>query len=57
MPYVEQLCGKLVKWEIGMSITWIGITIITTIITLIFSKVADWDGLEKQYFGVLFVEP
>lgn len=50
LPYVEQLCGKLVKWEIGTSITWIGITIMTTIITLIFSKVADWDGLEKTIF-------
>lgn len=36
LPYVEQLCGKFVKWEMGTSFTWIGIAIIATIITLIF---------------------
>lgn len=50
LPYVEQLCGKFVKWEIGTSITWIGIAIITTIIALIFSKVVDLDGFEKVIF-------
>lgn len=50
LPYVEQLCTKFVKWEIGTSITWIGIFIVTTIIALIFSKVVDWGGLEKGIF-------
>lgn len=56
LPYIEQLCGKFVKWEIGTSITWIGIAIITTIITMILSKVVDWDGFEKVIFwGTIFV--
>lgn len=50
LPYIEQLCGKFVKWEIGTSATWIGIAIITTIIVLIFSKVVDLDGFEKTIF-------
>ncbi len=50
LPYVEQLCGKFVKWEIGTSITWIGIAIITTIIALIFSKMVDFDGFENVIF-------
>lgn len=50
LPYLEQLCEKFVKWEIGTSITWIGIAIITTIIALIFSKVVDLDGFEKAIF-------
>lgn len=47
LPYIEQLCGKFVKWEIGTSIVWIGLALITTIIMLIFAKVVDWGGLEK----------
>lgn len=50
LPYLEQLCDKFVKWEIGTSITWIGIAIITAIIALIFSKVVDLDGFEKVIF-------
>ena len=50
LPYVEQLCGKYVKWEIGTSIIWIGIAIVATIITLIFSKGVDCDGFEKVIF-------
>lgn len=56
LPYVEQLCEKFIKWEIGTSVTWIGITIITTIIVFIFSKVVYCDGLEKIIFwGVICV--
>lgn len=50
LPYLEQLCGKFIKWEIGTSIAWMVIAIISVIITLIFSKVVDWDGFEKMIF-------
>lgn len=50
LPYIEQLCGKFIKWEIGTSMVWIVITIITVIIALIFSKVVNIDGFEKFIF-------
>jgi hypothetical protein len=36
-PYIEQLCGKFIKWEISTSIAWIIIAVVCCIITLIFS--------------------
>lgn len=50
LPYIERLCTKFIKWEIGTSVTWIGIAVITTIIVLIFSKVVDFGGFEKVIF-------
>lgn len=35
MPYLEQLCGRFIKWEIATSITWIVINIITLIVAII----------------------
>ena len=32
-PYLEELCGKFIKWEIGTSIAWIAIGIIVIILT------------------------
>ena len=55
LPYLEQLCGKFVKWEIGTSIAWIVLTIIAVIITLIFSKVVDWEGVESVIFWCVVV--
>lgn len=55
LPYVEQLCTKFVKWEIGTSIGWIVIMIISVIIGLIFSKAVDLCGVEKGIFWVIVV--
>lgn len=49
-PYIEQLCEKFIKWEIGTSVAWIVIAIICVILTLIFSKFVDWEGFEKAIF-------
>lgn len=55
LPYVEQLCAKFVKWEMGTSIGWIVIMLISIIIGLIFSKVVDMDGLETCIFWAIVV--
>ena len=55
LPYLEQLCGKFVKWEIGTSIGWIVLAVISTIIALIFSKVVDWDGFESFIFWCILI--
>lgn len=50
LPYVQQLCEKYVKWEIGTSVTWIGISVSVVIITWVFSMVVDWCDMEKVIF-------
>lgn len=56
IPYLEQLCEKFVKWEIGTSIGWIVLAVISIIIALIFSKVVDLDGFEIfTFWGVLII--
>lgn len=55
LPYLEQLCVKFVKWEIGTSIGYIVFMIVSVIIGLIFSKVVDWDGMEKMLFWCMVV--
>ena len=55
LPYLEQLCGKLIKWEIGTSIGWIVLAVISTIIALIFSKVVDLEGFESFVFWCVVV--
>ena len=55
LPYVEQLCAKFIKWEIGTSICWIAIMLLLIIVGLIFSKVVDLCGMEKCIFGALVI--
>lgn len=55
LPYIEQLCTKFVKWEIGTSIGWIVIMLISVIIGLIFAKVVDMDGFESLIFWGIVV--
>lgn len=50
LPYLEQLCGKFIKWEISTSIMWIVIMFISTIAAFAFSKIAKLDGFEKGVF-------
>lgn len=35
LPYLQQLCEHFIKWEVGTSISWIMIAVITMIIALI----------------------
>jgi len=53
LPYVEQLCTKFIKWQIGTSIGWIVIMLILVIVGLIFSKVVDIGGFESFIFWVI----
>ena len=56
IPYLEELCGKFIKWEIGTSIAWIVISIIVAILFLIFAKISDWDETMCLFMGcVIFV--
>lgn len=50
LPYVEQLCGKFIKWEIETSTAWIVISIIAIVVALIFSNVVDLGGFEQAIF-------
>ena len=38
LPYVEQLLGKFVHWEIMTSIFWIGMMLLVTLITFLIAK-------------------
>lgn len=55
LPYLEELCGKFIKWEIGTSIAWIVLSIISIIIVMIFSKNVDLDGFEKFIFWAVLI--
>lgn len=55
IPYLEQLCSKFIKWEIGTSIGWIVFMFILVIITFIFSKVVDLEGFESVVFWCVVV--
>lgn len=39
LPYIEQLFEKFIKWEIGTSIGWIAICVVSTIIISIILKI------------------
>ena len=50
LPYVQELCGKYIKWEIATSITWIIIATIVFVLGIIVCekilKVMDnWEGI------------
>ena len=43
LPYLEQLCGKFVNYEIKTSIAWIIISVIVSIVSFIVSFISeDW---------------
>ena len=51
IPYLQELCGKFIKWEIATSIAWIVIGIIIAIISIIILK-ADLEGMELFFFVI-----
>lgn len=62
LPYVKQLCEKLITWEISTSIAWITIMWGLTIVALIFAIVIahfdihdEWCGFEWIIFGFVVV--
>ena len=46
LPYVEELCGRYINWEIATSIAWIIIAFIAMIISMIINKKCDLEGFE-----------
>ena len=55
IPYLEQLCSKFIKCEIGTSIGWIVFMFILVIITFIFSTVVALGGFEILVFWCVVV--
>lgn len=47
LPYIQQLGEKFIKWEIGTSVSWIIISIISVGIAFLIAKFANMDGLEN----------
>ena len=55
LPYVQQLGGKFIRWEIGTSISWIVISIISVVVAFLIIKFADMDGLESLIFATVII--
>ena len=55
LPYVQKLGEKFIRWEIGTSISWIVISIISVVVTLLIVKFADMDGLERLIFATVII--
>lgn len=53
LPYLQQLCEHYIKWEVGTSIGWIVMAILTVIAGLVFVKFTDWDGIETFIFWLI----
>lgn len=45
IPYIQMLCEKFIKWQIGTSITWIVIAIVAAIVAFIFSEIECESGI------------
>lgn len=45
LPYLEQLCAKFIKWEIGTSITWIVLTLAVVLAGVWLQKITEGDEL------------
>ena len=59
IPYIEQLCGKFITYEIATSVVWLVLGIILAIIAAIAFKRAkkEWDnnGIEELFIILIFV--
>ena len=55
LPYVQQLGEKFIRWEIGTSISWIVISIISVVVAFLIVKFADMDGLENLIFATVII--
>ena len=55
LPYVQQLGEKFIRWEIGTSISWIVISIISVVVTFLIVKFTDMDGLESLIFATVII--
>lgn len=54
VPYVEQLCGKLVEYEFWTSVAWIVIVIVVALASLICLKF-NWDGIQYALVICIFI--
>ena len=55
LPYIQQLGEKFIRWEIGTSIGWIALTVVSIIIAFLFVKFCDLDGLEDIFFWLTII--
>ena len=55
LPYVQKLGEKFIRWEIGTSISWIVISIISVVVAFLIVKFADMDGLENLIFATVII--
>ena len=54
IPYIKDLCGKFITWEISTSYAWIAIAgsvmLLALIFAIIINRFSDWDGFEWVIF-------
>lgn len=43
VPYLQELCGRFIDWEIATSIAWIVITVILVVVAIILYKIDVFD--------------
>ena len=57
MPYIQELCGKCIKFEIITSIAWICLGVIIVVVGSLFVRPAlkSKDGTDKEAFWILTV--
>lgn len=58
IPYVQELIGKYISWEIATSIAWgvVGlIVIVFAIFLIVLDKINDFDGLGYLFGGFLLL--
>lgn len=55
LPYIQELCGKYISWEIATSIAWIIICAIPLIIcgVVAIAKRDDWEGIDYVIMGLI----
>ena len=51
IPYIEQLCGKFIKWEISTSIAWLVIGVLVIVLGIVLGICAG--GFEDE-MGFMF---
>lgn len=49
-PYIEQLCGKFIRWEIATSTVWIVIAVVALVVAYFAKK--HWLPMMKNIYGL-----
>lgn len=53
LPYIQELCGRYISYEIVTSIAWIAIAGVCLLISFLIKNKCDWDGFEQAQFAVV----